>query len=180
MSADFRPGPDTPFPIPVLGIAGWSGAGKTTLVERLLPILAHRGVRTAVIKHDVHGASEDEAGKDSWRFRQAGAQQCILCAPGPAFPHTLSQALAQVAPVELVLVEGFKRAPIPQIGVARAANGKGFTDRPQRFLALVTDALLDGVELPQFLPDQVEEIAAFILQHREEFLIFPHQFLPEA
>ena len=117
----------------VLGFAGWSGAGKTTLVEQLIAGLTARGLRVALIKHAHHGFDVDQPGKDSWRHRQAGATQVLVVsdarwalmhelrgAPAP----TLDEQLALLSPCDLVLVEGYKAAPIPKIEVHRPALGK--------------------------------------------------------
>ncbi len=117
----------------VLGFAGWSGAGKTTLVEQLIAGLTARGLRVALIKHAHHGFDVDQPGKDSWRHRQAGAAQVLVVsdarwalmhelrgAPAP----TLDEQLALLSPCDLVLVEGYKAAPIPKIEVHRPALGK--------------------------------------------------------
>ncbi|MBO5994430.1 MAG: molybdopterin-guanine dinucleotide biosynthesis protein B [Firmicutes bacterium] len=143
----------------IIGISGWSGAGKTTLIERLIPVLHEKGIRTAVIKHDVHGIDEDDRGKDSARFRDAGARQCVLCGPeGPSF----DEALEAIEDVDLVLVEGFKDVNITQIGIARKESGKGFAAPLSRYIALVTD--LD-VEAPviKFGTDNIEDIADYII-----------------
>lgn len=161
--------------IPVLGLAGWSGSGKTTLLEKVIPCLRQKGIRTAVIKHDVHGLSECEEGKDSWRFKQAGAMQCVLCGPGGQGPGTLSEALSAATDVDLILVEGFKNADIPQIGIARAANQKGFTAPVSRFLALVTDELPEEQEVPCFGMNDIEGIVEFIMENREDFTHFNEQ-----
>ncbi len=162
--------------IPVLGLAGWSGSGKTTLLEKLIPALKARGVRCAVIKHDVHGLSESDEGKDSRRFLEAGAAACILCGPEPgASPGSLEEALALVENVELCLVEGFKNADIPQIGISRKANGKGFTAPRERFRALVTDELDGDGQQPCFALEDIRGITDFIMEFiMEETKDFTH------
>ncbi len=116
-----------------LGIAGYSGAGKTTLLEKLIPLLRADGVRVSLIKHAHHGFDVDRPGKDSWRHRQAGAGEVLVAsdvrwalmhenetAQVPQLPDLLSR----LSPCDLVLVEGWKRDPIPKIEVHRADNGK--------------------------------------------------------
>lgn len=157
--------------IPVLAFAGYSGSGKTTLIEKLLPCLRARGLRVAVVKHDGHDFQIDHPGRDSHRFSQAGADisvigsstktACVLQRPLP-----LAQLLAQLRDVELILVEGYKQEPLPQIGLARRDNGKGFTAPLSRFIALVTDLAVE-TELPCFGLDDTEALAAFI---QEEFM----------
>lgn len=174
---------------PVLGIAGWSGSGKTTLLERLLPRLAARGLRVAVIKHAHHGFDLDRPGKDSWRHREAGAvavlvtsgqrwalQRELRGAPEP----TLAQQLALVAPCDLALVEGYKRMAIPKIEVHRPALGKPplHADDPH-VVAVASDAGPPGAAgvatgtdggtaataLPWLSLDDPAGIADFILEY---------------
>jgi molybdopterin-guanine dinucleotide biosynthesis protein B len=117
----------------VIGLAGWSGAGKTTLIRALLPALAARGLRVSTVKQAHHGFDLDKPGKDSWLHREAGAAEVLVASPRRwALMHelrgapslTLPELLAHLAPVDLVLVEGFKREAHPKIEVFRAANGK--------------------------------------------------------
>ena len=117
----------------VIGLAGWSGAGKTTLLKRVIPHLLKDGLRVSVIKHAHHEFDVDVPGKDSWEHRQAGAAEVLVSSSrrwalmhelrGAAEPR-LQELLAKMAPVDLVIVEGFKREPHRKIEVHRAANGK--------------------------------------------------------
>ena len=117
----------------VIGLAGWSGSGKTTLVTKVIPVLVERGLRVATVKHAHHDFDTDQPGKDSYAHRAAGAHEVLVAsanrlalmrelrgAPEPS----LADLLRLIAPVDLVLVEGFKRDPLPKIEVYRAANGK--------------------------------------------------------
>lgn len=117
----------------VLGIAGHSGAGKTTLLEKLIPLLRADGVKVSLIKHAHCGFDVDRPGKDSYRHRQAGAGEVLVASDvrwalmhenETARPPQLPELLARLSPCDLVLVEGWKRDPIPKIEVHRAANGK--------------------------------------------------------
>ena len=118
---------------PVFGIAGRSGSGKTTLIEAMLPLLGARGLKVSVIKHSHHDFEMEPPGKDSARFRQAGAQEVMVASPfryaivhelrGAPEP-SLQEQVARLAPADLVLVEGFKQAAIPRIEVYRPALGK--------------------------------------------------------
>ncbi|MBN9083267.1 MAG: molybdopterin-guanine dinucleotide biosynthesis protein B [Rhizobiales bacterium 62-17] len=115
-----------------IAFAGWSGAGKTTLIERLIPALRAKGLTVSTIKHAHHDVDLDTPGKDSWRHRQAGAGEVLVAtgkrwallheSDGPEVP--LADLLARLSPVDLVLIEGFKGSPWPKIEVYRAANGK--------------------------------------------------------
>ncbi|GAB2804267.1 hypothetical protein GCM10027040_35910 [Halomonas shantousis] len=120
---------------PLLGIAAWSGTGKTTLLESLLPRLAERGVQAAVIKHAHHRFDVDQPGKDSHRLRTAGAAPILVASrqrfalmmetPGQE-EADLAQLIAQVEPLSpaLILVEGFKEWPIPKLELHRVALGQ--------------------------------------------------------
>jgi molybdopterin-guanine dinucleotide biosynthesis protein B len=116
----------------VLGIVGWSGSGKTTLLTGLIPLLRARGLTVSTIKHTHHGFDMDRPGKDSFRHREAGAHE-VLVASGTrwALLHEvvgpepeLSDLLARMQPVDLVLVEGYKTHPFPKLEVHRPVLGK--------------------------------------------------------
>ena len=155
--------------LPILGFSGWSGSGKTTLIEKLIPALGEKGVRVAVIKHDVHGISEDETGKDSFRFKQAGAAACVLCGPsGPSLAEAIG-SIVKAKGIDLILVEGFKTAPIPHIGVARAANKKDLPVPKDRFLAVIADCPPSRCPVPCFDPNDIDAITAFILNNMDSF-----------
>lgn len=158
----------------VYGIAGWSGSGKTTLLEKLIPQLTARGLKVSVIKHAHHGFDLDRPGKDSFRHREAGASQVLMLsaqrwvlmhelreAPEP----TLEEQLRLLAPCDVVLIEGFKAAPVPKVEVFRAANGKPplWPDNPH-VVAVATDTPLD-THLPCLPLDDAAVIADFILDH---------------
>lgn len=112
----------------ILGLTGWSGNGKTTLLVALLPVFLERGLRVSTVKHAHHGFDLDQPGKDSWRHREAGAREVLIASGtrwalmhemrGEAEP-VLADLLARLAPVDLVLVEGFKRDAHPKIEVHR-------------------------------------------------------------
>ena len=80
--------------IPVLGFAAYSGTGKTTLIEQIIPRLKNEGIRLAVIKHDAHGLKFDKEGKDSWRFSNAGADYSLVNARAIKQEHLIKSASA--------------------------------------------------------------------------------------
>lgn len=158
----------------VFGIAGYSGSGKTTLVERLIPVLRGRGLRVSVVKHAHHDFEIDHVDKDSWRHRQAGAGEVLVASsklwalihelrddPEP----TLQDHLARLGRCDLVLVEGFKREPIPKLEVHRLASGKpSLWPTDGDIVGLATDApIVSG--LPQFPLDAIDAIADFVMLH---------------
>nr|WP_321985462.1 molybdopterin-guanine dinucleotide biosynthesis protein B [uncultured Lichenicoccus sp.] len=114
----------------VLGIIGRSGSGKTTLLTALLPRLARAGLLVSTVKHTHHAVDLDQPGKDSWRHRQAGAHEVLLVGDqrwallherrkGAPDQAALADLLPRLAPVDLVLVEGFARTPGPRLEVVR-------------------------------------------------------------
>lgn len=117
----------------LLGLAGWSGSGKTTLLVDLVPRLIACGISVSTVKHAHHGFDLDQPGKDSWRHRQAGATEVLISSGlrwalmhevrGGGEPD-LPDLLGRLAPVDLVLVEGFKASPHPKIEVHRPALGR--------------------------------------------------------
>lgn len=153
----------------VIGLAGWSGAGKTTLLRRLIPVLVGGGLRVSTVKHAHHGFDVDQPGKDSWEHRQAGAQEVLVASAnrwalmhelrGDAEPD-LADLLARLSPVDLVLVEGFKRGGQPKLEVFRAANGKPMMhpDDPS-VVAVASDEPVPDLALPWMHLDDIPAIA---------------------
>ncbi|TDR57189.1 molybdopterin-guanine dinucleotide biosynthesis protein B [Halomonas ventosae] len=147
--------------LPLLGIAAWSGTGKTTLLEQLLPRLGERGLRVAVIKHAHHAFDVDQPGKDSHRLRQAGASPMLVASrarvalmmetPGRE-EADLAELIDMVRPQhpDLVLVEGFKAWPLPKLELHRPEVGKSLRVAEDRWVrAVASDAILalpEGVE----------------------------------
>jgi molybdopterin-guanine dinucleotide biosynthesis protein B len=154
-------------------MAGWSGAGKTTLVSRLIPTLIGRGLRVSTIKHAHHGFEIDQPGKDSYTHRMVGAQEILVSSSkrfalihelrGAAEPG-LRDLLMRLGPCDLVLVEGFKRETHPKIEVFRAANGREPLHPQDPFIrAIATDQRFE-TDLPQVHLDDIEAIADFAMQ----------------
>jgi len=159
------------FEMNVIGLSGWSGAGKTTLLSRVIPHLLSGGLRVSVIKHAHHEFDVDVPGKDSWVHRQSGATEVLVSSSRRwALMHELRDAdeprlpqlLAKMAPVDLVIVEGFKREPLRKIEVHRAANGKPllFPDDPG-IVGVATDVAIE-TRLPTAHLDDVEAVAALL------------------
>lgn len=164
--------------IPVLAFAGYSGSGKTTVIEALIPLLRRRGLRVAVVKHDAHSFEMDRPGKDSWRFSNAGAEMSIISSPQQTAvverrPLPLLTVLSLARDVDIILVEGYKNEALTQIGVCR--RDTPFPETLGRYRAVVTDAEVSGLESPQFRFDGMERLAEFIFQSRDTFTKFCRQ-----
>jgi molybdopterin-guanine dinucleotide biosynthesis adapter protein len=134
----------------VFGLTGWSGSGKTTLMAGLIPALRAMGLSVSTIKHAHKGFDIDRPGKDSFIHREAGAAEVLIASPQrwallhevrDAGEPTLEMLLAQLAPVDLVLVEGFKRDRHPKIEVWRAATGKPLIARDDDSIVAVATEL---------------------------------------
>lgn len=165
--------------IPILGFAAYSGTGKTTLIEKLVLALKAKGLRIAVVKHDAHRIEIDREGKDSWRFSKAGADISIVSSAEKTAcieqrPLDFEQVLSMVHDVDLVLVEGYKKEPLTQIGICRKATGKGFTAPPDRFVAVVTDEEVNA-DIPKFSFEDIDKITEFIMDHMKDFTHFNEQ-----
>lgn len=155
------------------GVTGWKNAGKTTLMERLVSELSGRGLTVSTVKHAHHDTDVDQPGRDSFRHREAGAHQVLLASPRrwalmtelrevPEPP--LDALLPQLAPVDLVLVEGYKRARHPKVEAYRAVNGKPpLATRNDTIRALASDSALDSA-LPVLALDDTAAVADFILR----------------
>ena len=156
-------------PMRVVGLAGWSGAGKTTLVTRVIPLLVGRGLTVATVKHTHHDFDIDKPGKDLWLHRQAGASEVAIASSrrwaivhelrGETEP-SLAEILTKLTPVDLVIVEGFKRHAHPKLEVFRAAVGKPLLHPDDDcIVAIATDAPLPRAQVPVVMLDDVERIA---------------------
>ena len=159
----------------VIGLAGFSGSGKTTLAEKLIAHLTARGLRIATIKHAHHDFDPDTPGKDSWRHRQAGARQVLISSsrrrvhftetPDPEDDEAdLNTLLGELAPTDLVLVEGFKNDPIPKIEIRRQGmeHPPLYESRPH-IIAIATDHPLTDCPLPQLDLNDPMLITNFLL-----------------
>ena len=158
------------------GFAGWSGSGKTTLIEQLIPNFVGRGLRVSLIKHAHHTFDVDQPGKDSYRHRHAGASEILVTssrrwvlmhelrgAQEPSF----EEQVKRVSPCDLLIVEGFKHAPIPKLEVWRKETGEGLLHpNDPHIVAVASDAKVD-TKLPLLDLNDVDAIAAFIVKKLE-------------
>jgi molybdopterin-guanine dinucleotide biosynthesis adapter protein len=156
----------------VIGLAGWSSSGKTTLVTKVIPVLVKRGLKVATVKHAHHEFDTDQPGKDSWMHRQAGAHEVAIVSsrrwaiihelgeePEPA----LTDILDRLSPVDLVIVEGFKRHQHPKLEVYRASVGKPLLyPDDDCIVAVATDAPLKESQLPVLMLDDIDGIATML------------------
>ena len=159
----------------IIGLAGWSGSGKTTLVTKALPRLIARGCRVSTIKHAHHGFDLDQPGKDSFMHRTAGATEVVISsAKRFAVLHELRdeaewdlpELLTKFAPVDLILVEGFKRDAFPKLEIHRAANGKPLIQPGDpHIVAIASDIALPHAKVPVVGLDEVSTIADVLLKH---------------
>ena len=153
----------------VIGLAGWSGSGKTTLVTKVIPVLVGRGLKVATVKHAHHDFDTDQPGKDSWLHRRAGASEvAVVSSRRWAIVHeladeaepSLDDVMAKLSPVDLVIVEGFKRHPHPKLEVYRAAVGKPLLHPDDDcIVAVATDAPLPQAQVPVVMLDDIATIA---------------------
>ncbi|AWK85513.1 molybdopterin-guanine dinucleotide biosynthesis protein B [Azospirillum thermophilum] len=159
----------------IFGLTGWSGSGKTSLIVRLIPALTGRGLRVSTVKHAHKGFDIDHPGKDSHNHRLAGATEVLVSSPKRwALMHelrdgdpelTLEELLTKVAPVDLLLIEGFKRQPHEKIEVWRAEVGKPLIapDDPT-IVAVVSDGPVPDCPVPVLDLNDAEAVAAFVVE----------------
>lgn len=160
----------------VIGLAGWSGSGKTTLMVQLIEEIAARGVSVSTMKHAHHAVDIDQPGKDSWRHRQAGASEVMLVTGNRWFlmhekrddpEPPLEDLIARMEPVDLLIVEGFKRYPLDKVEVHRPSVGKPpIWPKDAHVVAVASDvAELPGLDRPLIDLNDPAAIADFILSH---------------
>ena len=163
----------------IFGLAGWSGSGKTTLAIKVIPALVARGVTVSTIKHAHHSFDIDHPGKDSYEHREAGATEVMVTSGERwalmrelrgAAELDIDDLVARMSPVDLVLVEGFKREPHDKLEVFRAALGRAPLSRQDpRIVAIACDEpdcpALAEVALAKLDLNDVGAIAEFIIGH---------------
>lgn len=163
----------------VYGVTGWKNAGKTGLMERLVTEICARGLTVSTIKHAHHETEIDHPGRDSYRHREAGAREVLVSSPvrwalmhelrGASEP-VLDDLLARLSPVDLVLIEGYKRAPHPKVEAHRLETGRPLLAPENASVRAVAsnaapgDPALAGVSVPVLPLDDTATIADFILR----------------
>jgi molybdopterin-guanine dinucleotide biosynthesis protein B len=161
----------------VMGIVGWSGSGKTSLLVDLLPILKARGLTVSTMKHAHHRFDLDTAGKDSFRHREAGASEVLVVTssrwvlmhesreePEPS----IETLIERMTPVDLLLIEGFKTHHHPKLEIHRAAEGKPLLCADDAgIVAVASDRLLPGLTIPRLDLNDPVAIADFIFNYTD-------------
>jgi molybdopterin-guanine dinucleotide biosynthesis protein MobB len=170
MSTDFK----QRWPKPVLGLAGFSGSGKTTLLCKLIPELTRRGLRLAVVKHSHHNIPADTPGKDSYRFRESGAEQVLLASPNRValfLPQQDSDNLSAQLRVldwetlDCVLVEGYRHWTFPKLEIHRPATGKPLLcDTDEHIIAVACDDPVEHCPRPLWPLNDIPTIADHVYQ----------------
>lgn len=157
----------------LFGFAGHSGSGKTTLLIKVIPLLTARGLKVSTIKQANPGFDIDKPGKDSYEHREAGASEVLVASARRwALMHeyrdrpefTMEQLLERMTPVDLVLVEGFRRWSHPRIEVWRPDVGKEpmFPEDPLT-VAVASTGAVPGLDRPLLALDDSQAIADFVL-----------------
>jgi molybdopterin-guanine dinucleotide biosynthesis protein B len=158
----------------IFGLAGWSGSGKTTLLAALIPELVTRGLTVSTLKHAHHEFDIDRPGKDSWRHRKAGAHEVMVASSRRwALMHELRDApepplddlVARMSPVDLLLVEGWKRHPHPKLEVYRPSLGKPLLYPEDRHIVAIASDEPIAAPIPLLPLADAASVAGFILDH---------------
>ena len=163
--------------IPIVSIVGKSNSGKTTFIEKIIPVLNKRGYKIGVVKHDVHGFEIDHEGKDSYRLKRAGAKVVIISSPNKIaivkdvdHDHSLSEIKDLFEQeVDIIISEGYKKDIQPKIEVFRKEVHHGLmcNKEDDNLIAVVSNKKFNNIDVPCFDLDDVEKIANFL----EEIII---------
>lgn len=159
----------------VLGIVGWSGSGKTSLLVEVLPILKEHGLKVSTMKHAHHRFDVDKPGKDSFRHREAGASEVLVVTssrwvlmhesreePEPS----IESLIERMTPVDLLLIEGFKTHQHPKLEIHRDSEGKPLLcPEDPEIVAVASDIPLPGLKIPRLDLNDPVAIADFILAY---------------
>ena len=158
----------------IFGFAGWSGSGKTTLIEKLIPRFVGGGLRVSLIKHAHHTFDVDQPGKDSYRHRHAGASEVLVTSSRRwvlmhelrgAHEPLFEEQVKRFSPCDLLIVEGFKFAPIPKLEVFRSETGEALLHPNDPHIVAVASDQKVATKLPLLDLNDDGAIAAFILKH---------------
>ena len=159
----------------IFGVIGWKDSGKTGLMERLVSEMTNRGFKISTLKHAHHSFDIDHQGRDSFRHRQAGASEVMLSSnnrwalmhelrgePEPSF----AELIAMMKPVDLILVEGFKKEQHSKLECHRAEHKENFIYKSDNSVCLIaSDVPIDNASIPNIDLNDTIGIADFILEH---------------
>jgi molybdopterin-guanine dinucleotide biosynthesis protein B len=165
---------------PVISVVGASGAGKTCLLEKLIPELTRRGFKVGTIKHHMDRFEMDQPGKDSWRHMQAGAAATMISSSSRIgmvvnvdHDHSPDELKVFLCNVDIILTEGYKRGRNSKIEVFNPrVHDVPVCKGDVQLLALVSDTIVD-LEVPQFSMHEIEGLADFVIDH---FNLIPGQW----
>ena len=151
----------------IYAVVAFSGTGKTTLLEKLIPLLKGCGMRVAVVKHDAHEFDIDKEGKDSWRMTKAGADVTVVASDTHAAimenrPVSFEELLGKIDNVDIIIAEGYKHKNIKKIALRRAVNNKPFPVPPNECIAVMSD-IPEKTDVPFFDLDDAESLAELIV-----------------
>lgn len=159
----------------IFGMIGWSGSGKTTLIKLLIPELISRGYSVSSMKHTHHDFDIDKPGKDSYEHRVAGAKQVLISGSKrwallnenrDQQEPSVDDLLEKMEPVDLVLIEGFKKYPHAKLEVYRpSAERKLIAREDNSVVAIATDEDVDGGDLPIIDLNNVAAVADFVITY---------------
>jgi molybdopterin-guanine dinucleotide biosynthesis protein B len=159
----------------VMGLVGWSGSGKTSVMVELLPILKEKGIKVSTMKHAHHRFDVDKPGKDSFRHREAGASEVLVVTSSRwVLMHesrdesepSIESLIERMTPVDLLLIEGFKTHHHPKLEIHRESEGKPLLcpDDPE-IVAVASDRPLPDLKIPCLDLNDPALIVKFILRH---------------
>jgi molybdopterin-guanine dinucleotide biosynthesis protein B len=161
----------------ILGIVGWSGAGKTTLITKLIPVLSGRGLKVATLKHAHHAFDVDQPGKDSYEHRKAGASEVIVSSArrwvqmhevSEGKEATLAELLQRLSPCDLVLIEGFKTERHPKLEIFRqAAQRSPLHPEDDRIVAIASDQEFPGAGVPIVDLNNMQAVADLVCERAQ-------------
>lgn len=160
----------------IFGFAGYSGSGKTTLIEQLIPQFVMHGLKVSLIKHAHHGFDIDRPGKDSYRHREAGCSEVLITSSQRwVLMHdlrgeqeqSLQYQLKRLSPCDLVLVEGFKKEPIPKLEIHRAAMRQPLLQSDDPYIIAIASDTQVKSKVPLLDLNDPQQISEFILRHLE-------------
>ncbi|MBE0429086.1 MAG: molybdopterin-guanine dinucleotide biosynthesis protein B [Thermoleophilia bacterium] len=169
-------GSDLPFSgkrrPPLVCFVGKKNSGKTTFLEKLVPLLASMGLKTAFIKHDVHGFEMDREGTDTWRMARAGAREVFISSPEAMAAVrrvdaelSLEELYRQVnGSVDIVLVEGFKSAGADRIEISRSGRSRTLACREEDLVVVISDTPRAACTVPVFGLDDADAVARFLVE----------------